>query len=351
MSEILINKNILEKVVHLFNKRENFYNVVRMNGRPTGKILWTNEQKEHIFNLHYEHKVAIPYIALKFKVNHETIRALFKKSGKEIFNYTTYKRIYKVNHNYFDKIDSEDKAYWLGMLYADGTMIEKQNTVKLSLQGLDVITIDMFRKALNSDYPFEYYINNKAGSYGTDESQMCALKVRSEQLFNSLLKLGCVPRKTENLTFPSDEIVPRRYLKDFIRGFTDGDGSINYCKPNNKRHYTIEWGGTESMLKGILEYVLSIGISTNAKVRKNKNHRFMHKLQFSGNELAPKIINHLYDGANSFMFRKKNTVNEMNDYLKDFNIKKTLEKELKELNKQIEKYYKTKNKIKQEEII
>ncbi|HAR6088308.1 TPA: hypothetical protein I1663_000449 [Staphylococcus pseudintermedius] len=77
----------------------------------------------------------------------------------------------------------------------------------------------------------------------------------------------------------------------------------------------------------------------------------MHKLQFSGNELAPKIINHLYDGANSFMFRKKNTVNEMNDYLKDFNIKKTLEKELKELNKQIEKYYKTKNKIKQEEII
>lgn len=51
------------------------------------------------------------------------------------------------------------------------------------------------------------------------------------------------------------------------------------------------------------------------------------------------------------MFRKKNTVNEMNDYLKDFNIKKTLEKELKELNKQIEKYYKTKNKIKQEEII
>ena len=42
--------------------------------------------------------------------------------------------IYTLNENYFEKIDTPRKAYWLGFLYADGYNNETHHTVRLSLQ-------------------------------------------------------------------------------------------------------------------------------------------------------------------------------------------------------------------------
>lgn len=314
-SNLLFKREIYDEIKHNFDKSEEFYIVKRFNNNPKGKIIWNEEQKEHIYDLHYNAKIAVPYIAHKFNINHTTIRALFKKENKEIKNYTTYKEVYRINHNYFNKIDNPNKAYWLGMLYADGSMIERQYSIKLYLQGFDMMHVHQFQIALETNYPFEFYINNRKGSYGNDDTQMCGLKVRSEQMFKDLCGLGCVPRKSEILKFPTREELPFEFVKDFIRGYTDGDGSLSFTAPVNKRHYSIEWCGTESMLQGILKYFREIGIETKANVRPIKRHRFLHKLSFNGNNLAPKVINHLYDDCDTALFRKKNIYYEMNDYL------------------------------------
>lgn len=38
--------------------------------------------------------------------------------------------------------------------------------------------------------------------------------------------LGAIKNKSLTLTFPSDDIVPKKFKRDFIRGYFDGDGCI-----------------------------------------------------------------------------------------------------------------------------
>ena len=47
-------------------------------------------------------------------------------------------RRYNCNYDYFKEIDTEDKSYWLGFLYADGSVRKNTNTVELSLKGSDI---------------------------------------------------------------------------------------------------------------------------------------------------------------------------------------------------------------------
>lgn len=346
----LFHQEIYDQVSIHFDKPDELY-ILDRSGK-FGKIVWSEEQKEHIFDLHFNKKVAIAYISHKFNVNHETIRYMIKDEGKTLVNHTTYKQVYSINHTYFNKIDTPDKAYWLGMLYADGSVIERQHTIKLYLQGLDITHVHKFKIALETDYPFEYYVNNNKGSFGTDETSMCGLRVRSKQMFNDLCKLGCTPRKTHTLKFPTEEQVPREFVRDFIRGFTDGDGSINYTTPYETRHYAIEWGcASKHMLDGIHKYFEEQGFNSNAKVRtnkkKNKYNINFHKLGYSGNILARDIINHLYyEGANTYLWRKQDIVWEMNEYFDQIEKEKESQKSANELDNIIQEYYRNKKKNK-----
>lgn len=78
---------------------------------------------------------------------------------------------YQVNENYFEKIDSEEKAYWLGFLYADGNVRmhkNKSGILKLKLKQSDKKHIEKFSKCLNSNYPIKSgieIIKNKGKEY------------------------------------------------------------------------------------------------------------------------------------------------------------------------------------------
>jgi hypothetical protein len=41
------------------------------------------------------------------------------------------KQKYKINEDFFQEIDTEEKAYWLGFLYADGYIHVRSHQVKL----------------------------------------------------------------------------------------------------------------------------------------------------------------------------------------------------------------------------
>lgn len=223
-------------------------------------------------------------------------------------------------------------------------MIERQNTIKLFLHGQDIIHIHMFQLALNTDYPIEHYVNNYYVSKGCQPSNMSGLRVRSKQMFDDLCRLGCTPRKSYNLKFPTEQQVPKEFQRDFIRGFTDGDGSINFSTPKKKRVYSIEWGCcSKSMLNSLLKFIKEIGFDTSVNIKKVKGKNEFYKLSFTGNNLARGIINYLYSDATTYLWRKRNIVNEMNEYLDRYENLKALNKEARKLDLEIEKYNKIKN--------
>ena len=67
---------------------------------------------------------------------------------------------YTFNKDYFERIDSKDKAYFLGLLYADGcnsiSATKQHHTIVLNLQEKDKDILDIFNKYINSNKPLTY---------------------------------------------------------------------------------------------------------------------------------------------------------------------------------------------------
>lgn len=143
---------------------------------------------------------------------------------------------YQVNQNYFNKIDSQNKAYILGFLYADGFIqsARKYSSRKLgiSIQEKDKELLEDINKELESTYPIKKY--HTSGGYKIGISYV-RLLISSPKLCEKVIEKGCLEHKTENLFFPSEEQVPYNLLPSFLRGYFDGDGSIYYSSTWNVR--------------------------------------------------------------------------------------------------------------------
>lgn len=136
---------------------------------------------------------------------------------------------YSVNENYFDNIDSHNKAYILGFLYADGFIqnARKHSSRKLgiSIQEKDKKLLEDINKELESTYSIKHY--NVSGGYKIGTPYV-RLIISSPNLCEKVIEKGCLEHKTENLFFPTKEQVSYDLLPSFLRGYFDGDGSV-YC--------------------------------------------------------------------------------------------------------------------------
>jgi hypothetical protein len=117
-----------------------------------------------------------------------------------------------VNSGFFESIDTIEKAYWLGMLYGDGSIIdrgEKTDRVYLGLQDKEHVVA--FKEALGG----EQGINDKSDG-------ISAFTVCDQRLANSLIELGCDSDKTFSDSLPNLERDDLRAA--FVRGLFDADG-------------------------------------------------------------------------------------------------------------------------------
>lgn len=115
----------------------------------------------------------------------------------------------------FHQIDTEEKAYWLGFLYADG-YISKYNQIEVSLALEDESHLEKLKKFVNTNTNI------------IKDNHRCRLLFCSKELANDLALLGCINNKSLILTFPTEEQVPQKFLRHFLRGYVDGDGCLCY---------------------------------------------------------------------------------------------------------------------------
>lgn len=133
------------------------------------------------------------------------------------------RRIYPLNESFFDIIDTEEKAYFLGFLYADGCNHIAKGCVSLSLQEKDKEILEKLSKLLQPSKPLHKYKNNTG--FETKQSQY-KLVISSRHISEKLVSLGCMGAKTMILKFPTEEQLPKKLHRHFIRGYFDGDGCV-----------------------------------------------------------------------------------------------------------------------------
>jgi len=189
----------------------------------------------------YEKIQNLGEVASILNVSKDFVREHLRKQGVSIVN---LQNIVNVDENVFEKIDSEEKAYWLGFLMADGNISNKtlsnRNRVELTLAEKDKEHLEKFKS----------FIQYKGNISYREKQKAYRVAFNSVKVHNDLNKLGCTSTKSLTLTFPEKNIIAKELIPHFIRGYFDGDGSI--LNPE-KYAIGIQILGTYSFLTSILK--------------------------------------------------------------------------------------------------
>ena len=262
-------------------------------------------------------------IAKIFNVSYDAIYKLFRKYGLKTRNCREMKLQYTCDSDFFETIDTEEKAYWLGFLYADG-FIQKEGVkgcskkVGLTLAEIDKPHIEKFKAAIKSNAKIGTY--KVSGGYNLN-SIYSRVILCDPKLVNDLIQKGCCEHKTDILKFPTEDKVPRELLKHFIRGYFDGDGSLSYVRPNIdvERYvpsYKIRFTGTDNILTGIMNEFMKNDVTQRLyPLTKRKPEHTVLNFEVGGNIKAYKIAKWLYKDATVYLDRKYQRYLDLEEYI------------------------------------
>lgn len=227
-------------------------------------------------------------------LDYTTVHRKLRKLGINLYNYHNE---LKFNNKVFDSIDTEEKAYWLGFLFADGSVSARDNQVELSLSSIDRGHLQKFRRFLESKNEVKLSESKCKGKI----YQRCRFNATDKHFHDRLVELGCVPRKSLVLKFPNKSIFKDiTLIKDFIRGYIDGDGCLTYTKTGR---LVIEIIGTKEFLDGIISYFPQFFTGKKIKDKRKTNNTYYISCSCTK---ADKFATILYEDATIYLDRKYN---------------------------------------------
>lgn len=180
------------------------------------------------------------------------------------------------NKNYFSVINSHEKAYWLGFIYADGYITEKTYRFGIELNINDKDHLQNFLNCIESNMKIRTRTRkNRFENKQQENINSCSIIINNKKLHSDLKNLGVQFNKSKTLKFPTNDILPKEYHFSFLRGVIDGDGTIGIynCKNNHKKpHISVISGSKEFIisLKNILkenEFTLHLRKQSNGTYR------------------------------------------------------------------------------------
>ena len=277
---------------------ESIYQVEYIERKNYKKYIFTKEQEELIVKL-YQECGSTTKVGRAFGVEHKVIERVLRRLG--IDRTGAGRRSYRLNEHYFDEIDTPNKAYILGFLYADGSNCMSKRTISMSLEERDKAILERIRNEIGSERPLEFLDYSNKHDFGYTYKNQYRLLLFSAHMCRTLESHGMVPNKSLVLTFPK---IKDELLSHFIRGYFDGDGSVAQGKRETNFILTIT--STNDFCKKVQEIVeKETGI--NCHIYDASNHNGITKVLATSGKLQVKtFLDWLYKDADLFLERKYN---------------------------------------------
>lgn len=227
-----------------------------------------------------------------YNLSSSYVSRLFHQKSFKLRDQHDNSRRYHFDECFFDDIDTQEKAYYLGLLWADGTNILNRNCIQIGLQEKDKYILEHMLIAMNANYTLRCTKSTYPG--GQD---IYSISLFSEHMSNKLNDIGMIPNKSLILKFPT--CVPDNLMSHFIRGVFDGDGYISHGGD-----YTCEIMGTEDFCIELQRKLLEAGIDSkiyNTTLRKETSTR---RLYIGKKDNVRKFLNYIYKNSTIYLERK-----------------------------------------------
>lgn len=255
------------------------------------KFTLSSEEELKVVSL-YKGGTSIRKIAELYPVGRTSIGYTLKRHNVETKSTGNPYKIskYTLNRKYFTSIDSEDKAYWLGFISADGHVSD--DGVTIGLHKKDEAHLEKFLKDIGSNSSIKHQKNASIVS------------IYSKDLVKDLRGLGFFRNKSETQTFPK---IDSKWYPSFLRGLFDGDGTLSKD--------SISFCGTESTIKDIKFILESKFNLKDSPIRKVGNT--LNIISWCKNRIS--ILNYLYEDCpkNLYLERKYVKYLDFKEYYKN----------------------------------
>lgn len=230
--------------------------------------------------------IGIRELSKKYCIDRSVFTGWLLAKGYNIQNKRASKSF---NINYFDLINTEEKAYWLGFLFADGAITKNKNSysIELSLKKEDCEHVKLFAKAIEKKHIIE-----------TDNYRTRCI-IGNKHMFDTLESYGCTRKKSLTLKFPNNSVFEDKSLiRHFIRGYVEGDGCLSYCDKMHTNPF-ISILGTYDFLSGIQSYY-----GSKQSLNQNANKNQLTKILSYCGKSGYKFAKWLYEDATIYLKRK-----------------------------------------------
>lgn len=222
----------------------------------------------------------------------------------------SHARKHTLNESFFHIIDTEEKAYWLGFLMADGAIPsvgknKPYSRLSIILKEDDIDHLEKFIQALESDYEIKTKDLNDKRGFTTSK---CEVNISSKELVDDLISHGVVPNKTGKELIPD---INQNLIKHFIRGYFDGDGSLAKSKSTaTKYSYSFKIGTSSlKLIEQIIEYFKKIGLDLHYQIYTKYSIPF-YILETRKKSTVRTILNEIYSNPKICLTRKFNRIQE-----------------------------------------
>lgn len=261
-------------------------------------------EKEQIKNM-YLFGLSSTKIGVKLKIYHKTVNSILNDFG--IPRKGNGKRKHFLDESYFDIINTQNKAYILGLLYADGYNSLDKSTIRLQLQESDYDILEKIRIELKSTKPLKYLkCDDRIASNGFISKNMYVLEFYSSHICNILDKIGMHQNKSLILEFP--ECLDKKFYSHFIRGYFDGDGSYSYrFSPKYGERDLVTITSTENFCDRVKKIINTYSQAKGGGIYDASCHNGVTKvLSFSGKNQTKHLLDWFYNDAQLYIQRKFN---------------------------------------------
>lgn len=258
------------------------------------EIPWTEADYQYVRDNYMEMQT----IEIANHLNRSTAAVKIKAKQMGLKKYPYY-----CDYHYFDEINTEEKAYWLGFLSADGWIWRKDGTevgvTGCELQYGDIGHLKKLNKSMSGNYRITDRWRTCELSSHDKKNHMCCLRIYSSTMYNSLQALGFTSRKSFDCKMPELE---DNLVRHYIRGYFDGNGWVSF-KPN--KYFQV---GIVTASKALFENLSSVLDTLNFQIYDSSyisefgTPIYRLDLRFNKNKIL--FLKYMYDNCSIYLDRK-----------------------------------------------
>ena len=258
----------------------------------------TDELVNNVIDFYKSRPMSYKEVCDKFGLCAPTVGKILKDTPKylktEIFSPN-------LNEHFFERIDNEASAYFLGLIISDGNVFHvddgRQDSISITLDDEDVYLLQTFKD-----------MTGGSCAIAKDGRGCRQFAIRSNLMAEDLAEYGVVPRKSFHTYLPD---VPDDMMPHLIRGIFDGDGCAWAGNWHGKFCHSLGFCGTHRLMSDIVEYTYEHwGLKKKPLVYDYKE-RQLSEFKVVSYYDTWLFGERMYDNATIFMKRKREKYDEI----------------------------------------